>query len=64
MAQNATRMSWSTEEVDRKLRQIMGGIHRLCLETAEGYGHPHHYALGADVASFQRVADAMIAQGI
>ena len=64
MAQNATFSSWSRDEVDTKLRMIMVGIHRTCLETAEAYGVPGNYVVGANIAGFERVADAMLAQGI
>jgi glutamate dehydrogenase (NADP+) len=64
MSQNALRMSWTREEVDEQLRDIMDAIHRQCWETAEDYGARENYVLGANVAGFVKVADAMLAQGI
>ena len=64
MAQNATFSSWSRDEVDTRLRMIMVSIHRTCVETAEAYGVPGNYVVGANIAGFERVADAMLAQGI
>ena len=64
MSQNALRMSWTREEVDEQLRDIMDAIHRQCWETAEDYGARDNYVLGANVAGFLKVADAMLAQGV
>jgi glutamate dehydrogenase (NADP+) len=64
MSQNALRMSWTREEVDEQLRDIMDAIHRQCWETAEDYGARDNYVLGANVAGFVKVADAMLAQGV
>ncbi|MDP9295657.1 MAG: NADP-specific glutamate dehydrogenase [Actinomycetota bacterium] len=64
MSQNSMRMSWTREEVDEQLRDIMNAIHRQCWETAEDYGARDNYVLGANVAGFVKVADAMLAQGI
>ncbi len=64
ITQNSMRLSWSREEVDSKLKEIMGKIHKTCLETAERYGHPGNYVVGANVAGFLKVADAMLAQGM
>lgn len=64
MAQNATFSQWTRDEVDTRLRVIMVGIHRTCVETAEDYGMPGNYVVGANIAGFERVADAMLAQGI
>ena len=63
MAQNAMHTQWSAEEVDSKLRNIMHAIFRQCREAAEEYGNPEDYKLGANVAAFRKVADAMIEQG-
>ena len=63
MAQNSLRYSWSREEVDEKLKQIMINIHRSCLE----YGREKdyiNYGKGANISSFIKVADAMLAQGV
>ena len=63
MAQNAMRMSWSREEVDGRLREIMHNIHKSCRDTAEEYGDPGNYVLGGNIRGFVKVADAMLAQG-
>ena len=64
MSQNSMRMSWSHEEVDQKLHNIMKSIHQACVETAEAYGTPGNYVNGANIAGFIKVADAMMDQGI
>jgi len=64
MSQNSMRMSWSREEVDQKLHQIMINIHRTCAETAEAYGTPGNYVNGANIAGFLKVANAMLDQGL
>lgn len=64
MQQNASRDSWSFEYAEEKLHQIMIDIHRNCYETAEEYGSPGDYVHGANIAGFQRVADAMLALGV
>lgn len=64
MAQNSARLSWSREEVDRKLQEIMKNIHDNCYATAEKYGTPGNYVNGANIAGFLKVANAMIDQGI
>lgn len=64
MSQNSMRLSWSREEVDNKLKEIMKTIHHNCITTAERYGAKDNYVLGANVAGFQKVADAMIEQGL
>ncbi|MGD7705066.1 NADP-specific glutamate dehydrogenase [Microlunatus sp. Y2014] len=64
MQQNASRDSWSFEHTEKRLAEIMADIHERCADTAEEYGHPGDYVLGANVSSFQQVADAMIAQGV
>lgn len=63
MQQNACLTQWSLEMVDERLRQIMAGIHRRASETAAEFGQPHNLILGANIAGFRRVADAMIDQG-
>jgi glutamate dehydrogenase (NADP+) len=63
MAQNSQRYFWSREEVDAKLRQIMVNIHKNAYDTARMFGQPGNYVLGANIAGFLKVADAMIAQG-
>jgi glutamate dehydrogenase (NADP+) len=64
MSQNSMRMAWSREEVDRKLNGIMVAIHKACHETAKEYGAAGNYVLGANIAGFVKVADAMIDQGL
>lgn len=64
MEQNASRARWSFEVVEDKLRDIMCDIHRSCLDTAEEYGRPGDYVVGANIAAFLRVSKAMHAQGV
>ncbi|MFV0337479.1 MAG: NADP-specific glutamate dehydrogenase [Chthoniobacterales bacterium] len=64
MAQNSMRMSWSREEVDGRLQEIMKNIHRSCYETAEEYGTPGNYVVGANIAGFLKVAESMRDQGV
>jgi len=64
MSQNSMRYSWSREEVDAKLRQIMRNIHQACVTTAERFGTPGNYVNGANIAGFLKVADAMMDQGL
>ncbi len=64
MTQNSMRLSWTREEVDQKLHGIMKSIHDNCLQSAEKNGAKGDYVLGANIAGFTKVADAMIAQGL
>ncbi|WP_445529625.1 NADP-specific glutamate dehydrogenase [Streptomyces cyslabdanicus] len=64
MAQNHSRTSWTAAQVERELALIMSDIHTTCHETAERYGAPGDYVTGANIAGFERVADAMLAQGV
>ena len=64
MSQNSMRLSWSAEEVDAKLKEIMKSIHDNAYDTAEKYGMKGNYVAGANLAGFIKVADAMVAQGI
>jgi glutamate dehydrogenase (NADP+) len=64
MSQNSMRLGWSREEVDQRLHTIMINIHCNCSETAKEYGAPGNYVLGANIAGFVKVADAMVDQGI
>ena len=64
MQQNASRDAWTFEYTEKRLTDIMVNIHRTCLETAETYGRPGDYVVGANVAGFVKVADAMLAQGV
>ncbi len=64
MSQNAMRLSWPREEVDRRLLEIMRGIHTACLEYGKRPDGTVSYVDGANIAGFVKVADAMIAQGV
>ena len=64
MAQNSSMEQWPLEKVDQKLKQIMANIHRQCAETAEEFGEATNLVLGANIAGFRKVADAMIEQGV
>jgi glutamate dehydrogenase (NADP+) len=64
MAQNSMHMSWSREEVDSKLHNIMINIHQACRQAAEEYGAAGNYVNGANIAGFKKVADSMIDQGL
>jgi glutamate dehydrogenase (NADP+) len=64
MSQNSMRLPWPREEVDKRLHQIMIRIHDTCIETAGRFGNPGNYAMGANIAGFLKVADAMIDQGL
>jgi len=63
MSQNSLRLSWTREEVDQRLHNIMKSIHSASLEAAEKYGHPGNYVIGANIAGFLKVADTMMDQG-
>ena len=64
MSQNSMRYNWSFEEVDTKLKEIMKAIHDRTREAAQEYGNTDNYVLGANIAGFLKVADAMYMQGI
>ncbi|MFE3839076.1 hypothetical protein ABNX41_18685 [Rhodobacteraceae bacterium PA1-206B] len=64
MQQNASRDSWTSEQTEARLATIMRGIHDTCFETAEEYGAPGDHVLGANIAGFVRVAEAMRMMGI
>ena len=64
MSQNSERLSWSAEEVDEKLKSIMYGIADTISDAAERYGMKGNYVAGANIAGFEKVAAAMIAQGV
>ncbi len=64
MSQNSLRMSWDSEEVDRRLHNIMRSIHKNCLSAAEAYGKAGNYVDGANIAGFLKVAKAMISYGV
>ena len=63
MSQNAEHLSWTFEEVDAKLKDIMVGIFNNCKDTAEEFGRPDEYVIGANIAGFLKVAQAMKEQG-
>ncbi|UJG40512.1 MAG: NADP-specific glutamate dehydrogenase [Candidatus Heimdallarchaeum aukensis] len=63
MAQNFSFTSWDSQTVDQKLHQIMINIHKAAYKAAEEYGHHGNYVMGANIAGFKKVAEAMIAQG-
>mgnify|MGYP001173973249 CR=1 FL=1 len=64
MAQNSERLVWSEEEVDKQLHQIMNTIYQMSVDASEKYGLGYNLVAGANIAGFQRVADAMMAQGV
>ena len=64
MTQNSLRYNWSREEVDEKLREIMLSIHNSCIEHGKQKNGYVNYVKGANIAGFEKVADAMIAQGV
>ena len=64
MSQNSERLSWSFEEVDAKLQGIMVNIFRNAADAAERYGYAKNYVVGANIAGFEKVVNAMLAQGV
>ncbi len=64
MSQNSARLSWTREEVDERLHNIMIAIHNQCFEAAEEYGQAGNLAMGANIAGFVKVADSMLDQGL
>ena len=64
MSQNSQRLSWTFEEVDQKLHGIMVGIYHNAAKAAEQYGMKDNLVAGANIAGFEKVADAMLAQGL
>jgi len=64
MQQNASRDAWTFEYTEGRLSDIMTNIHDNCAATAEEYGSPGNYVVGANIAGLVKVADAMMAQGI
>lgn len=64
MSQNSERLSWTFDEVDAKLKSIMINITHNMVDAAKRYGHEGDYVMGANIAGFEKVADAMMAQGI
>jgi glutamate dehydrogenase (NADP+) len=63
MCQNSMRLPWTREEVDKRLHQIMVTIHKNAFDTAAEYGQKGNYVVGANIAGFVKVADAMLDQG-
>ena len=64
MAQNSMRYSWTAEEVDAKLKEIMKNIHENSKNASEKYGLGYDLVAGANIAGFEKVVEAMIAQGV
>ena len=64
MSQNSMRLGWSREEVDKRLHDIMINIHNACVTAGKEYGCEGNYVVGANIAGFKKVADAMVAQGL
>ena len=64
MTQNSERLSWTFEEVDAKLEQIMVNIYHNIDDAAKRYGMEGNYVAGANIAGFEKVANAMLAQGV
>ena len=64
MAQNSMRISWPKEEVDNRLKIIMKSIHQSCVDASEEYGAPGNYVVGANIAGFVKVVNAMLDQGL
>jgi len=64
MSQNSERLSWTFEEVDAKIKEIMVSICHNISDAAERYGAKGNYVVGANIAGFEKVVDAMNAQGI
>ena len=64
MSQNSERLSWTFEEVDAKLKNIMVTIYHAAADAAKRYGHEGNLVMGANIAGFEKLADAMMAQGI
>ena len=64
MQQNASRDSWDFDVTEGRLEEIMRHIHARCLETADEYGSPGNYVVGANLAGYIKVADAMVSMGV
>ncbi|MEM0933022.1 MAG: glutamate dehydrogenase, partial [Bacteroidota bacterium] len=64
MSQNSLRISWTRDEVDERLKAIMGDIHDACIDYGMEEGGYCNYVKGANIAGFVKVADAMLAQGV
>src|SRR5699024_9812107 len=64
MAQNSQRLSWTVEQVDEQLQQMMKTIYSNCKRASNKYDHPGNLVVGANIAGFTKVADTMIEQGV
>jgi glutamate dehydrogenase (NADP+) len=64
MSQNSMRYSWTFEEVDEKLHQMMVNIYKNASSAAKEYGYENNLVIGANIAGFAKVAEAMFAEGI
>jgi glutamate dehydrogenase (NADP+) len=64
MQQNASRDSWTFDHTEARLAQIMGEVHDVCADAAERYDAPGNYVVGANMAAFIRIAEAMLALGL
>ena len=64
MVQNATFSTWTRDEVDARLLGIMVDIHHSCVQAAAAYDQPGNYVVGANIAGFEKIASAMVAQGV
>ena len=64
LVQNSMRLTWLGSEVDERLKIIMKGIHKTCLDAAEAYAAPGNYLNGANIVGFVKVVDAMLDQGV
>ncbi len=64
MSQNSERLSWTFEEVDGKLKDIMVNIYKNVADAAKRYGHEGDFVVGANIAGFEKVSEAMLAQGL
>lgn len=64
MAQNSARVAWSFERVDEELQKVMETIYRNCMNASEQYGEPGNFVLGASIVGFERIAKAMLMQGV
>ncbi len=64
MSQNSMRLSWTFEEVDAKLKEIMVNIYRQCRDAAIEYGKEDNFVVGANIAGFEKVAQSMLAHGV
>lgn len=64
MSQNSLRLSWTFEEVDARLKDIMVNIYRQCRDAAKEYGKEDNFVVGANIAGFEKVAKSMLAHGV